>query len=60
MIEKNSAYCWNCEMEIESESAHDFVSCLCGDIFVDGGKDYLRHGWKYEDAYENTSIVTED
>jgi len=40
----NRAYCRNCHDEIESKSTHDFQSCSCKRIFVDGGKDYLRRG----------------
>lgn len=44
-IIRNSARCPTCEDEIESKHRHDFVSCSCGAVFVDGGKDYLRRGW---------------
>jgi len=29
---------------IESHHRHDFVSCKCGTIFLDGGMDYIRYG----------------
>lgn len=29
---------------IESKWTHDFRRCKCGEIFVDGGGDYLRCG----------------
>jgi hypothetical protein len=31
---------------IESKHRHDYVTCSCGEISVDGGKDYLRRGAK--------------
>ena len=40
----NRAKCRNCETVIESKHRHDFVKCECGDIYVDGGTDYLRRG----------------
>lgn len=43
-ILKNKARCLVCEEVIESVSRHDFVSCKCGAISVDGGLDYLRRG----------------
>ena len=41
---KNRAMCRNCGSKIESKHRHDFVSCQCGSIFIDGGKDYCRAG----------------
>lgn len=41
---RNIAQCLSCHDVIESKSRHDFVSCKCGAIFVDGGRDYLRAG----------------
>ena len=42
----NKARCRKCNTVIESKSVHDFVECLCGEIFVDGGTEYLRRGAK--------------
>ena len=42
---RNRAQCLNCEDVIESTYTHDFVSCKCGAIFVDGGPSYMRRGW---------------
>lgn len=36
--------CPNCHTAIQSRSVHDFRQCKCGDLFVDGGNDYLRYG----------------
>jgi len=41
---KNAAKCVLCEDIIDSKYRHDFVSCKCGEIFVDGGLDYQRAG----------------
>ncbi len=43
-ILRNAAKCLKCGDEIESMHVHDFVSCSCGTIFVDGGREYLRYG----------------
>ena len=52
---RNRAKCKKCEKVIESLHRHDFKTCKCGAIFVDGGKDYARRGWpdgKAEDWIE--------
>lgn len=54
-IIRNSAKCKLCGDEIESTHTHDFVTCLCGSIAVDGGKDYLRRR-NFKNCIE-TSII---
>lgn len=44
IITANKAQCLLCEDIIESTHRHDFVKCKCGEIFTDGGRDYLRRG----------------
>ena len=49
LIEENKRYgikCSACGELIVSVHRHDFHYCKCGKTFVDGGKDYLRCGWK--------------
>ncbi len=41
-IIKNSAKCSKCNQVIESKSRHDYQSCQCGEISVDGGISYLK------------------
>jgi tRNA(Ile2) C34 agmatinyltransferase TiaS len=59
----NKAQCKLCGDVIESKHGHDFVRCKCGEIAVDGGKNYLRRSAKnldniielsetYEEEYE--------
>jgi hypothetical protein len=36
--------CLNCGKTIESTHRHRFKECSCGNIFVEGGDDYLRFG----------------
>jgi hypothetical protein len=59
-ILRNSAYCVLCETHIYSTYRHDFVSCGCGNIFVDGGYDYARHGFDNASAYKDTTIYLEN
>jgi hypothetical protein len=49
MIIRNAAQCVKCKDVIESKHRHDFVSCSCRAIFVDGGMDYIRIGGNPED-----------
>lgn len=41
-IIKNQAMCKICGDIIESKTAHDFVTCSCGALSVDGGHEYIR------------------
>ncbi len=43
---RNRAQCAKCDTIVESKHRHDFVTCSCGSIFVDGGDDYHRAGFK--------------
>lgn len=38
----NSVRCHLCNDIITSRHRHDFLWCKCGNIAVDGGKEYLR------------------
>jgi len=40
----NRVQCKLCSDVIESHYRHDWVSCKCGEVFVDGGHDYFRWG----------------
>jgi len=42
MIIQNAVSCNGCGDFIVSKHRHDFVTCTCGAISVDGGQDYLR------------------
>lgn len=39
---RNRAKCKLCNSIIESFHRHDYVTCTCGEISVDGGRDYFR------------------
>ena len=65
MIVQNAASCNGCGDFIVSKHRHDFVSCTCGAISVDGGQAYLRrvgslekgsyndHSWSLPDKLYN-------
>ncbi len=61
-IVRNSARCLLCNTEIESTHVHDFVTCPCGNLSVDGGHDYLKRGVMIalidgHETYTDTSVV---
>lgn len=52
--------CRVCGSTVESKHRHDFVSCKCGSIAVDGGKAYLKRvgncqHWADMSQYEKCS-----
>ena len=49
---RNRARCKKCGDIIESKYRHDFVTCTCGTISVDGGDDYFRWIGNPEDFEE--------
>ena len=56
-IKRNAAKCKLCGDVIESRWRNNFVTCSCGNLSVDGGKDYERRGYSngresYEDMNE--------
>lgn len=57
---KNQAKCLKCGDVIVSEHRHDFVTCSCGNVSVDGGLDYCRRSFKEMDTWIDTSIWEED
>lgn len=55
-IIRNIARCLKCGDVIESVHVHHFNRCSCGNLFVDGGLEYLRRGFGSEDSWEELSI----
>lgn len=53
-LTRNAAKCLKCNTVIESKYRHDFVTCPCGNISVDGGLEYQRRVGTLED-YEELS-----
>ncbi len=49
---RNRVRCKRCLDIIESHHRHDFRSCRCGAVAVDGGKDYHKRCFSNEDDYE--------
>ena len=51
-ILSNKARCLDCNTIVESQYRHDFKHCPCGNLAVDGGKDYARRLFKNPANYE--------
>ena len=51
-IIKNAAQCLACDDIIESTHVHDFVTCKCGKLSVDGGLEYLRRVGDFENSLD--------
>lgn len=56
-IIKNVIKCNNCNDIIESTYTHDFKTCKCGRVSVDGGLDYLKRCCKNEEDYTELSVL---
>ena len=59
-IIRNSAKCLKCCDEIESKHRHDFVTCQCGAISVDGGKEYFKRSAADMSLFIDTSIIDDN
>lgn len=54
MIIQNAASCLGCGDFIVSKHRHDFVTCTCGSISVDGGQAYLRRAGDFTNAVDHS------
>lgn len=56
----NKIRCKLCNTVIESKFTHDFQTCSCGKVFIDGGYEYRRVGCtgdiNPEDCFEEVEI----
>jgi hypothetical protein len=60
MIIRNAAQCAVCLDVIQSTHVHDYVSCKCNEISVDGGNRYLRRSANDINNLIELSISTND
>lgn len=52
----NRATCLLCGTIVTSKTTHDFVSCKCGSLSVDGGQYYTRRLFKSRDDFKELSL----
>lgn len=57
MILSNKIECKKCHSIIESLHRHDYKSCKCGRVAVDGGREYLRRSFKKDSDFIELSVV---
>jgi hypothetical protein len=55
---KNQAKCLKCGDVLVSRHRHDFVTCSCGALSVDGGQSYARRLFKEQSGWEEQSVYT--
>jgi hypothetical protein len=62
MIIRNRIQCTHCNDIIESFYTHHFVQCSCGAVFTDGGKSYLRRGFRDSpnDFIDLSEVIEDD
>lgn len=60
MIILNRALCLHCLEFVVSTHTHDFRSCKCGAVTVDGGQEYLRRVGRPEDREERSIFIKTD
>lgn len=53
----NAARCNLCGTTVESKHRHDFVTCACGNLSVDGGHDYLKRCFRAWDAITELAVT---
>lgn len=60
MIVQNAVNCLSCGDLIVSKHRHDFVTCTCGAISVDGGQSYLRRVGDFANAVDLSWSLPDD
>ena len=58
IIIQNEAKCTKCGDIIWSGHTHDYKTCKCGAISVDGGMSYIKRGYKEVGDIEERSLAT--
>lgn len=57
MLEKSAILCPKCGTVVFSRATHDYNSCTCGDIAIDGGFDYCKIAFKTQNYIFLTLIL---
>jgi hypothetical protein len=60
MIIQNAVTCLACGDFIVSKHRHDFVTCTCGAVSVDGGQEYLRRVGDFSNAIDISWSLPDD
>lgn len=60
IILSNQATCKECGDSIYSAHRHDYVTCSCGSISVDGGMSYLKRAGKLDRIIEQSIVMDKE
>ena len=60
MIIQNAVTCLGCGDFIVSKHRHDFVTCTCGAVSVDGGQEYLRRVGDFSNTMDHSWSLPDD
>lgn len=55
----NKIQCDNCKDIIVSNNVHDYKSCECGNVSIDGGHDYTKRGWSEGYTYTELTVYSD-
>jgi len=53
---QNGVYCLSCKEAIYSLYRHNMYSCSCGNISIDGGRDYCSVSWEPGSSFRDAVI----
>lgn len=56
----NEVQCTQCDDIITSKHRHDFVTCKCGAVSVDGGMSYLRRVGDFKYMYDKSIVISDE
>jgi hypothetical protein len=56
----NSAKCDICGDVLRSKNRHDYVTCSCGNLSVDGGSWYCKRGYNFPNSFTELSVQFND
>lgn len=51
----NQAKCLLCGDIVTSKHSHDYVTCKCGNLSIDGGNEYPRRLYNKPNSYQDLS-----
>ncbi len=56
----NGAECLECDYFIRSRNQHDYVTCKCGGVSVDGGSWYAKRSFKDSSKFKDVIVYYND
>lgn len=57
-----AVHCLSCDAVVYSVNRHDFRSCSCGEVAIDGGKEYTKVSFKDKNNFNQVTVdlLTDD